>query len=400
MKDSTIITSNNAIVTTIGERVAMHIRIVRFGILVFMLCLYCFCQKSGKNDTLLKIKGKTITRNEFNAFINARNLYPEPRGDFFSRPLADMTFFIATEAFYDKAKSTPFAAKAKSRDDWKWKEMYFPASIYIRNVLQGNMGFSDKEIEAYYKAHRESYTRKVPKDTTTPDTLHKKPDTLNKKQVKNAKIDSVKKIDSIKVYIPLDEVRIRIIDTMFVMKYPPPDSLFRKKPKDTAKVDSEGTRNQWLFNTKRIAQEFFLKKFYEEKFKTKLPDSLNQFYGEKKVLTPADMKVITRSIPEDQRGYYSSPSGTMELAKWLLRWKLFSEKAEKTWDDPQGEIKAELAWAWKMDVVFNYVNTQVLPKAKKEPDGAAQVTASVTSTAPMQPSVLVRPSVGEVPQSP
>ena len=352
MKDLTTITSNNAIITTIGERVAMHIRIVRFGILVLMLCLYCFCQKSGKNDTLLKIKGKTMTRTEFNSFLSAKNLYPEPRGDFFSRPLADMTFFVDMEAFYDKANATPFAAKAKSSDDWKWKKMYFPASIYIRNVLQGNMGFSDKEIEAYYKAHRESYTRRVPRDTTPPDTLHKK-------QVKNAKIDSVK------VYIPLDEVRIRIIDTMFVMKYPPPDSLFRKNPKDTAKMDSAGIINNWLFNTKRTAQEFFLRKFYEVKFKTKLPDSLNQFYGEKKIITPSDMKVITSWIPEDQRGYYSSPSGTMELAKWLLRWKLFSEKAQKTWDDPQGEIKAELQWAWKMNVVFNYVNTQLLPNAKK-----------------------------------
>jgi tetratricopeptide (TPR) repeat protein len=335
----------------------MHIRIIRFGVLVLSICLYCFCQKADeKNKPLIKIGGTTVTHKEFNAFVDAKSLFPSARGDFFTRPISDMTFFVSMEMLYNNACKTSFAAHAKSSEDWKWKQMYFPATLFVRNVLQGNMGFFDKEIESYYKAHKESYKRMVPRDTTPPDTSKKD----------KAKIAKPAKVDSIKVYTPLDEVRTPIIEAMFSAKYPAPDSLFRKKdPKDTVKVDSAGIKSQWIYTCKRGAADFFLKKFYQEKYKAQLPDSLNQIYGEGKAVTPADMKVILNWIPEEQRSYYSNPAGSLELAKWLLRWKLFSEKAQKTWSEGQDDIKAELDWAWKLNVVFNYVNTELSPKAKK-----------------------------------
>jgi tetratricopeptide (TPR) repeat protein len=352
----TQVKQNRKTVNTIGERVAMHIRIVRFGLLMLTICLYCFCQKTDvKNPTLLKIGGAVITQKDFASFTDAKSLFPSSRGEFFNRPFSDMTFFINVELLLDKANKSSGASLSKSSEDWKWKQMYFPATLFFRNIIQGNMGFLDNEIEAYYKAHKESYAHMVPKDTTPPDTSKNK-----------AKIAKPAKVDSIKVYRPLDDVKQSIIDAMFLDKNPPPDSLLRKKdPKDTVKVDSAAIRSQWLYSSKRTLPDLFLKRCYLEKYKSPLPDSLNQFYGAGKAVTPADMKVIMNWIPEEQRSYYSNPSGTMELAKWLLRWKLFSEKAEKTWAQGKDDIKAQLDWAWKMNVVFNYVNNDLLPKAKK-----------------------------------
>jgi tetratricopeptide (TPR) repeat protein len=107
-----------------------------------------------------------------------------------------------------------------------------------------------------------------------------------------------------------------------------------------------------------------MKAIYQERFKTKFPDSLNVWYGEKKTITPADLKVITSWIPEDQRGYYSNPSGARDLAQWLLKWKLFSEKARQKGFESREDIKAALDWAWKLTVVLNYVNRDLVPNAK------------------------------------
>ncbi|HEX7511078.1 MAG TPA: tetratricopeptide repeat protein [Chitinivibrionales bacterium] len=354
---NTAVISNATVGNTIEERVAMYIRIVRFGVIILTLSLYCFCQKADlKNGPVVKIGSTTINQKEYNTFLDARGIFPSPRGDYFSRPLSDMTFLITTELLYDKAASTSFAAQAKNSDDWKWKQMYYPATLFLRAVIQGNLGSFDKEIEAYYKAHRESYSHLVPRDTASKvkDTLHKK------EAAKTAKVDSIK------AYRPLEEVRQQVIEALFLEKNPAPDSLFRKKdPKDTTKIDSLGIRTQWLYSTKRTFQDFYLAKCYQEKYKSKLPDSLNQWYGNGKIITPADMKVIMTWIPEEQRGYYSNPNGALELAKWLLRWKLFSEKAKKSWAEGQNDIKAELDCAWKLNVVFNYVNSDLTPKAKK-----------------------------------
>jgi len=362
MKDLfTILKPSCSVKKTIGERIAMHIRIVRFGVIMLTVCLYCFCQKSDpKNGPLVKIGSTTINQKEYNSYLDTRGLFPSSPGAFFARPLPDMSFFIVTELLFDKASATPFAAQAKNSEDWKWKLLYYPSTLYFRKIVQGNLGFSDKEIEAYYKAHRESYAYRTPAPGDTAakakvkDTAHKKDTT------------KVVKVDSIKVYRTLEEVKQTITDALFAEKNPPPDSLLRKKdPKDTVKIDSTAIRAQWVSSLKRTLPDFYLKKCYLEKYKTKLPDSLNQWYGQGKIVSPADMKVIMSWIPEEQRGYYSNPNGTMELAKWLLRWKLFSEKAKKTWPEGQDEIKTALDWAWKLYIVYHYVNTDLEPKAQK-----------------------------------
>jgi hypothetical protein len=339
-------------VTLFGERIFMHIGIVRCGISVLMLCLCSFCQKGNvSKDSLLKMNGKTITKHTFESFDETRSMYPALRGDFFSRPLSDMTYFITINAIYENVRSQSFASKLKSSDDWKWKQQYYPAQLYLKNIINTNLGFSDKEIDDYYKANRQKYSRIIPADTTKKDTLQKGRPVVAKK-------------DSI-VYLPLQEVKNKIVETLFLKQNPIPDSVYRKDPKDTSRIDSNAVKSDWIYAIRRTGGDFFLKALYQEKFPKKTIDSLNEWYGEKKFITPNDMKIIISWLPEDQRGYYSAQGNVKDMAKWLLRWKLYSEKAAKTGYSSLDEVKAVLDWALKIDIAYAYVNQEMVPAAKK-----------------------------------
>jgi hypothetical protein len=330
----------------------MHSRVVRFGISVLALCLCCFCQKGDiAKDSLVRIGHTTINKQMFDGFQEAKNMYPSSRPEYFGKTPSDITYFITVVALYEKAKSTPLAARVKSGNDWKWKQMFYPAQIYLRDVIHSNLGFTDMELEAYYKAHRESY-----KKTITIDAAAK--DTLKKAKVPAAKRDSI-------VYPTLPEVKDKIVESLFLAKYPPPDSLYRKNPKDTTKIDSAAVQSQWIFAKRREATEFFLKEAYREKYKTALPDSLKEWYGEGKLITPSDMKVILSWLPESQRGYYSTPIGTRDMAKWLLRWKLFSEKSAKAGYDSKKDIKSTIEWSWNINIAYAYVDSVLMPTALK-----------------------------------
>jgi tetratricopeptide (TPR) repeat protein len=54
----------------------------------------------------------------------------------------------------------------------------------------------------------------------------------------------------------------------------------------------------------------------------------------------------------------------MDLAKWLLKWKLFTEDAKKCGFYSGNDIKSMLDWAWKVEVAVNYVNSELAPAAK------------------------------------
>jgi tetratricopeptide (TPR) repeat protein len=333
---------------TLRERIAMHIRLVRFGLLLLMCCLYCFCQKDEKSkEILIKIGGAPVSRLDYEMFQQTKNMYPTPVGDFFKGPQSDMTTLVNVELLYNKAKSGPAASQQKSSSDWKWKEKYFPAQLYLQQVLVANFGFSDKEIEAYYDAHRETFKSAAKPDTAAKDSSGKK---LQAKEVVT--------------YEPLAQVKQKIIFAMFLAKYPVPDSLLRKNPKDTANVDTAKAKNGWFSSVQRSPQDFFMKMFYKERFKENFPDSIGNWYGEKKVITPEDMKVIMSWLPEGQSKYYTNPQGTRQLAEWLLRWKLFSEKAKETGFSGSEQIKEVLEWAWKLNVVANYVENDLMPAAK------------------------------------
>jgi hypothetical protein len=148
--------------TKTSERFVMHMRIVGFGAAVLMMCLCSFCQKQDKKDVIATIDNSVITKESYNAFWEMKRLYPSYTGDYFPGERSLSTFLIGTCVISDDGTAKSLANKIKSSPDWEWKQRYFPAQMYLMKVLDANMGFTDKELEGYYKAHSDEFKTTVP----------------------------------------------------------------------------------------------------------------------------------------------------------------------------------------------------------------------------------------------
>jgi len=295
-------------------------------------------------EVVATIGTTTITRQNFNDFSAAKMYSPTVQPTVFARATSDLSLLIETELLFSKVTNVD---SIKKGDDWKWREMFYPAQLFYQEVMEPNLGFTEAEINAYYNAHKESYKYVVAADTAVKDSLGKV-------------------IPEHTEYKQMYEVGKSITDSLFLAKYPVPDSLLRPLATDSLPaVDTALIRGRWLSSARQGASNFFMEAWYKEKFQQKkFPDSLNVWYGEGKLITPADMKVILSWIPEDQRSYYSDAAGTKILAMWLLKWKLFSEKANKAGFYTSARISEVLSWALKMTTVSNYLTSNVLPAAQ------------------------------------
>jgi tetratricopeptide (TPR) repeat protein len=261
-----------------------------------------------------------------------------------SRPVH--TFMVETEALYRKAR---WGSKTTSSDNWTWKKRFFPAQMYLAEILDKNLGATDNQIEQYYKANKQTYadTIKIPVATTA-DTSDTAPDSLK---------------DTL-VYKPLVEVRSTIAETLFLSSFPP-DSAFWASQVDSADtaVDTASIHRQWIYSVRRQLADFFMNHYYEKRFGEPLPDSLDEWVGEGKVITPDDLEVIRGWLPEQSRERYDNPGGKRFLAGWLLKWKLFSDKATESGFTNDDKVEAVLEWAKKYEVVSDYVTETLASSA-------------------------------------
>jgi len=340
----------------------MFLSAIKFVALVLLISLISFCQKQDKKDIIATIDGWSLTKAEYNSFWEMRRLYPSYTGEFFPGERSIMTYLIATEIIYREGAARSNSTKIEQDLSWKWKKKYFPAQMYMQKVLDANFGFTDQEIEAYYKAHMNLY-----KDTIKVDVpVSGKKDSLSSDSSKAKKDSVIQTVKRDSIYQKqLYEVRDQIIKTMFLAKYPPPESLYVKPAGDTSKVDSVEVENIWIYRVRTRLVNFFMEKLYEEKFKQKFPDSLKEWYGKGKIINEDDMNVIMSWLSESQRAIYNTDAGRADLAKWLLKWKLFSEKAKECGFADREDVKNVLNWAWKVEIATYYVNNELVPKAKK-----------------------------------
>jgi len=337
----------------------MHTRIVGVTIAVLMLCLGSFCQNNDKKDIVAKIDSFSITKDAYNAFSEMRRMYPSWSGDFFPGERTVSAYLIDMKVINSDGKAKSLAEKMKTKLDWEWKQRYFPAQLYLMKVLDANMGFTQKQLEDYYKSHTAEFKTKVTKPAPAPEAAAKD---STKKTVKAVAAPK----DTI-IQQTLPEVKDLIARKLFLAKYPVPDSLFKKaNAKDTVKIDTAAIRDRWIYMVRSDLPNFFLKKSYEQKYKKALPDSLSDLCGKGKPVTPEDMAVIMSWLPESQRGLYNNPNGQRDLAKWLLKWKLFTEDAKKCGFSDQPEIKAIVESAWEAEVAINFVNNYLVPIAVKD----------------------------------
>jgi len=304
-------------------------------LLVVLPVLLAFCAKQDSKDELARIGTSSITKQHLDAFNKVTRIYPSRPDENFPGKRTGVTFMVETEIL--AAKATPdLKNKLNAADDWQWKKRYYPAQYYLFNDLVEQMGFSESQLKTYYTAHKETF-----KDTI------EAADSTKKDSIYTQSFESVKGQIASKLFLESNK----------------PDSAFLKSLGDPL-PEQEKINQQWLGFVRNNPPEFFMKKFYKEVTGKPFPDSISEYFGDGKMITTADFEVIKNWIPEERRDYYSQANGKKELVEWLLKWKLFSDYAQKTGFTKQASTKSILDWAWKVEVATEYVKTSLVPKLK------------------------------------
>lgn len=327
------------------------------------LCLAVGCAKKATtedNAPLLKIGGKTYSRADFNDFTSMVRFFPLKNPQVFPGLRKSVTTFLETELLYSKVPGTFRSSVGRTSADWKWREKYYTAQLYIVNVLVRNLSIEDTEIEAYYNSVKEDSFKTVVKVPLNPP----KADSTGA----IAAVDSTAPMKDSVYYKPLAEVREKIVRTMFLDRFPP-DTGYVKRYFGDSVADSSVLRDQWYQYISRYVrtrdQDFFLKRFFPQAVGGEMPDSIPYWFGKGKAVEPRDVDLITTWLPAQERERFEGERGRNELARWVLRWHVYAKMAEKSGYARSNEVRSNLAWAWKFHVVNEYLERQMLPRLRK-----------------------------------
>lgn len=319
-----------------------------------VLCIAVSCQKGQDVEgAFARVGRQVISQEQFEAFGEMRRMYPEQMHELFPGDRGMPTFVVETEALFQKSPSS-IKRSIRQSADWEWKQRYFPAQIYMREVIERNLGFSESELEAYYEAHLDEFRDTVKVAAESADTS-----------------DTAMAADTMKdsVFVrPLDQVKPQIATNLFKETYPP-DSAFYAGMQDSAgglKTDSSVVEERWLMERRKDLPGFFVARLYEEKYGQQFPDSLDEWYGEGKPVTPQDMEIILSWLPEGRRESYRNESGYKYLADWLLKWKLFSEEARETGFSKSDMVQRIMDWAWKYESATAFLTESIADRVQAE----------------------------------
>jgi hypothetical protein len=292
------------------------------------------CSNQKGSDQLVKIGSKTLTKDDFEGYKKALQYYPQKLSDYFPDDASEITRFVEIEVLNSKASS--YKSKVEGSKDWEWKQRFFPGQMYLIDYLPKTLDFTEQELKAYYDQNVEKYRTTVKVDSTGKDSSYTQ---------------------------GFEEVKSQIVETMFTAKYPP-DSAFLAQYSQAP--DSNTVKSEWVYSIRRKIPEFFMKQFFQKEYGKPYPDSVSEVYGEGKIITPADMDVIMSWIPEDRRSAYNEPQGNKELVEWLLKWKLFSKRAEAVGITKQPFYTSVMNYLLKICTVDSYVQTELGTTIPKE----------------------------------
>jgi len=306
---------------------------------VSMLLLICMCYHGVPQKERLAYVGSTlITRQDADAFSIIPQYYPNPPEEFFLGTRPQIEAVVQTEAMYRKMRWNFANIKFRHSLEWKWRERYYISSLYMERIVQGNFGYTDKELKKYYHSHKKSFA--------------------------SVTYDSTGKACATGTPQSFEQVKEDIAQKLFLAVHPP-DSVFKSK---IHTVDTGMVTREWLrYMRDRGIRDLFLKKYFKEKYAMAYPDSLKDIYGKGKIITPEDMNVMLCWIPANRREQIkNNPQGLKDLAGWLIRWKLFSEKAVSTGYTSQSAVQSMLKWAWRFEIAQRYINEKLAPLVKKD----------------------------------
>lgn len=311
------------------------------GFTVGIALIFSSCQKKiEEKDQFASINGKILSTSQLDAYKRVKSMYPANTMDLSfpgSRSLNSIA--VEVEALFKDAERA-IGSKIKNDIDWKWKSRYYISQNYLINIISKNWGYSDKEIKDFYDSNIDKFTETVTKE--------KKPENM-------VTTKEPEKYDSAYV-VPFDKVRNKVAIELFKMNSEP-DSAF--------KVDfiSRGARGDildaWVQYIGPRKDVYFMKTFYKEKYGKTYPDSLNEILGEGKPVEPKDLEMIFKWLPEKDRKSFEDPQKKRTLVEWLLKWKLYEDKAKEIGYHEENDITEVSEAAWKYEVVLKYLNEEV-----------------------------------------
>jgi hypothetical protein len=329
-----------------------------------VLLFLCMCYHGvPRSDRLAYVGATLITKQDADAYSRVCQYYPNPPERFYMGERPQIGAIVETEAIYRKTRWNLANIKFRHSLEWKWRERYYISTLFTENILQQNLGYTEKELKKYYNSHKKAFT---------PVT-----------------VDSAGKTRVAAAPQPFDNVRSEVAEKLFLASRPP-DSAFKSRVRTGG--DTTMIVREWLRYVRggEGLREIFLKKYFREKYGRPYPDSGYDYYGKGKIITPEDMDVIFSWIPATRRELMKNdPQGLKDLAQWLLRWKLFSERAASTGFTSQPMVQSTLKWVWRVDVAQRYINDKIVPlvKGKIRIDTAMAVYAYWDETESPGPAV-------------
>jgi hypothetical protein len=303
--------------------------------------LLCACYHGTPRKNRLAYIGSTlITQQDIEGFAGITRFYPNPPEEHFLATRPPVGAVVETHAIYRKMRWNPATMKYRHSLEWKWRERYYLATMFTETFLQWNLGFTDNEIKRYFNSHRMEFANTVVRD-------------------------SAGKQCTTRVVQPFNsDIKRMVAEKMFCVVHPP-DSAFKKT---VHTIDTNITNREWMRHIRdEGAREIFTKAYFKEKYGKPFPDSLKNIYGKGRIVSPEDMDVMISWVPAYRRAQIkNSPQGLKNFAEWLIRWKLFSEKAVKNGFASQPSVRNGLKWAWEYEIAQRYVNETLAPLAKKD----------------------------------
>jgi hypothetical protein len=293
-----------------------------------------------QKERIAYVGSTLMTTQDYDAFCTVSKYFPTPPEEFFLGARSGIGAMVETEAIYRKTRWNFANVNYRHGLEWKWRERYYIASLYLEQIVEGNYGFSDKELRKYYSGHKRGFSNEV----ITYDSAAKKPCTTSTVR-------------------PFVEIKNEVAGKMFIAVCPP-DSAFKIRMQG---ADTNAIKGEWLRSMRGPGlRDYYMKKFFKEKYGRAFPDSLKDIYGKGKIISPDDMNVILSWMPQSRREQVkNTPQGLKDLAEWLIRWKLFAEKATATGYGSQPIAQTVLKWAWRVEIAQRYINEKLVPLAKK-----------------------------------
>ena len=306
------------------------------GVLLFL----CSCYHGvPQKERLAYVGAALITRQDADAFSGVIQYYPTPPEEFFLGNQHQVGAVVETEAIYRKTRWSLANIRLRHGLEWKWRERYYISTLFTERILRGNLGYTDKELKKYYNSHKKNYV--------------------------SVTYDSTGKACTSDVPQSFEVVKGEIAEKLFLSVHSP-DSAFKSKVQT---VDTNVAEREWLRYVRggEGIREVFMKRYFKEKYGRDYPDSMSDIYGKEKIITPEDMEVMLAWIPINRREQIkNNPQGVNDLAQWLLRWKLFSEKAASTGFTSQPVVQSTLKWVWRFEIAQRYVNEKIVPLVNKD----------------------------------